>query len=57
MTINHRGQIIELLADQGLEAACEQQPALLGGINVIDGKLTCKEVAEAHEMPCESVTF
>src|SRR3954470_18568770 len=41
---------IELLADHGLGEACERQPALLGGINVMGGKLTQKAVAEAHGM-------
>jgi alanine dehydrogenase len=44
---------IELLADNGLAEACRLQPALLGGINVQDGQLTCKAVAEAHGMPFE----
>ena len=39
---------IELLADYGLDEACQRQPALRGGINVRDGKLTCQAVAEAH---------
>jgi alanine dehydrogenase len=39
---------IELLADLGLAEACERQPALLGGINILKGKLTHKAVAEAH---------
>lgn len=41
---------IELLADSGLAEACERQPALLGGINIMGGKLTQKAVAEAHGM-------
>jgi len=41
---------IELLADSGLNEACERQPALLGGINVMNGKLTHRAVAEAHGM-------
>src|SRR5438132_2503104 len=41
---------IELLADCGLAEACQRQPHLLGGINVRNGKLTCKAVAEAHGM-------
>ena len=41
---------IELLADLGLKEACERQPALPGGINVMDGKVTCKAVADAHGM-------
>ena len=36
---------IELLADLGLEGACKKQPALIGGINTRDGRLTCKAVA------------
>jgi len=43
---------IEMLADLGLKEACERQPALLGGINVMDGKVTCKAVADAHGLPC-----
>ena len=43
---------IELLADHGLEEACQRQPALRGGINVRNGQLTCKAVAEAHGMRC-----
>ena len=39
---------IELLADLGLDKACKKQPALIGGINTRDGKLTCRAVAEAH---------
>jgi len=41
---------IEMLADLGLKEASERQPALLGGINVMGGKLTCKAVADAHGM-------
>ena len=41
---------IELLADCGLKEAAEQQPALLGGVNVHDGRLTCRAVADAHGM-------
>jgi alanine dehydrogenase len=39
---------VELLADFGLESACKKQPALIGGINTRDGRLTCRAVAEAH---------
>ncbi len=41
-------RFIELLADLGLTEACQRQPALLGGINVQNGKVTHKAVAEAH---------
>jgi len=44
---------IELLADLGLEGACEKQPALIGGINTRDGRLTCRAVAEAHSLKYE----
>src|SRR5712671_6968355 len=45
---------VELLADRGLEEACKQQPALIGGINTRDGKLTCRAVAEAHGLKYEA---
>src|SRR5947209_17090379 len=45
---------IQLLADLGLEEACKRQPALLGGINTRDGKLTCRAVAEAHGLKYEA---
>jgi alanine dehydrogenase len=48
---------IELLADLGLAEACEKQPALASGINVMDGKLTQKAVAEAHGMELALVKF
>lgn len=44
-------RFIEQLADLGLADACARQPALLGGINVRAGKLTCRAVAEAHGLP------
>ena len=42
---------IELLADLGLAEACQKQPALIGGLNVMDGKVTHQAVAEAHGLP------
>ncbi|MGN6554854.1 MAG: alanine dehydrogenase [Verrucomicrobiota bacterium] len=39
---------IEWLADYGLSEACVKQPALVSGINVSDGKVTHRAVAEAH---------
>lgn len=42
---------IELLADHGLAGACQRQPALLGGINVMGGKVTHAIVADAHGLP------
>src|SRR5690242_16355029 len=48
---------IELLADHGLAEACRLQPALAGGINVMNGKIACKAVAEAHSLPCSPPEF
>src|SRR3954467_14221003 len=42
---------IELLADNGLAEACRRQPALVGGINVMNGNVTCEAVAQAHGLP------
>ena len=44
---------VELLADFGLDGACNKQPALIGGINTRDGRLTCRAVAEAHGLKYE----
>jgi alanine dehydrogenase len=45
---------VQLLANCGLKQACLKQPALAGGINTLDGKLTCKAVAEAHGLKYEA---
>src|SRR2546422_834969 len=42
---------VECLADHGLDEACRRDPALRSGINVRDGKVTCRAVAEAHGLP------
>ena len=42
---------LEMLADYGLDEACIKYPALIGGINICDGKVTHKAVAEAHALP------
>lgn len=44
---------IESLADHGLAEACRIHPALVSGINVMNGKLTHQAVAEAHGMKWE----
>jgi alanine dehydrogenase len=44
---------VQLLADCGLKEACLKQPALAGGINTRDGKLTCQAVADAHGLTYE----
>src|SRR5919206_1941089 len=48
---NITGRYVELLADRGLEGACNKQPALLGGVNTREGRLTIQAVAEAHGLP------
>jgi len=48
---NVTGRFVEMLADHGLAEACQRQPALLGGINVMNGKVTHKAVAEEHGLP------
>ena len=45
---NATARYVELLADLGLEGACKKQPALVGGINTRDGRMTYEAVAEAH---------
>ncbi|MGI9113467.1 MAG: alanine dehydrogenase [Chthoniobacterales bacterium] len=45
---NATARYVELLADLGLEGACKKQPALVGGVNTRDGRLTIQAVAEAH---------
>jgi alanine dehydrogenase len=44
---------VQLLADHGLHEACKLQTTLTGGINTLDGKLTCQAVADAHGLKYE----
>jgi alanine dehydrogenase len=46
-----------LLADLGLPEACQKQPTVLGGINIMDGKVTHRAVADAHGIPCTPPAF
>jgi alanine dehydrogenase len=39
---------VEAIADHGLAEAVARDPALAGGVNVFDGKVTYEAVAEAH---------
>lgn len=50
---NATARYVELLADFGLEGACQKQPALKGGINTRDGRLTNQPVADAHGLKYE----
>lgn len=47
---NATARYVELLANLGLEGACKKQPALVGGVNTRDGKLTIQAVGEAHRL-------
>jgi alanine dehydrogenase len=42
---------VQLLADCGLGDAVQRQPALASGINVCNGKITHRAVADAHGLP------
>lgn len=42
---------VEALAEHGAAAAFKRDPNLLTGLNLIDGKVTCRGVAEAHNLP------
>lgn len=44
---NVTNRYIETLADFPLKEAIHRQPGLSGGLNIVDGKVTCKAVAEA----------
>jgi alanine dehydrogenase len=48
---------VETLAEHSLADAVKRQPELLSGINVLDGKITCRAVAEAHGMPYSPPSF
>jgi alanine dehydrogenase len=45
---------IELLAEHGLEEACQRMPGLRGGINVMDGRVLQPAVAAAHGLDVRS---
>jgi alanine dehydrogenase len=44
---------IELIADRGLAEACRLNTALVNGINLQSGRLTCQAVGEAHGLAWE----
>lgn len=43
------------LADKGWQKACTDDPALARGLNIVDGKVVYKAVADAFGMECHSV--
>jgi alanine dehydrogenase len=42
---------IQEIADHGLDGALRQLPGLAAGVNVSEGRLHLKAVAEAHALP------
>jgi alanine dehydrogenase len=54
---NATNRYIEMLADYGLAEASQRQPALVGGINVMGGKVTNPVVAAAHGLPWTPPTY
>ncbi len=48
---------IESLADHGLAEAAGRQLSLLSGINVMNGHVTCRAVADAHGLPFVAPAF
>ena len=46
---------VEAIADKGIRAALDSDPALAKGVNVVGGKITYAAVAEAHGMPYASL--
>ena len=45
------------LADKGWEKACSDDSALARGLNIINGKITYKAVADVWDMPYEPITL
>ena len=43
------------LADKGWRKACKDDPALREGLNVVEGKVTYKAVADVFGLPYEPV--
>lgn len=52
---NVTSRYVEFLAEGGVTGAIKRQPALASGINVMDGKVRNRAVAEAHGLPYEPV--
>ncbi len=48
---------VEAIANRGLADAVAARPELRGGINVMNGQVTCPAVAEAHGMECDEAAL
>jgi len=47
---------VDIIDNRGLPEVAAK-PELLGGINVMNGQVTCPAVAEAHGMECSEVVL
>ena len=45
------------LADKGWKKACKDDPALYLGLNIVEGKVTFKAVADVFGLPYEPVAL
>jgi alanine dehydrogenase len=43
------------LADKGWQQACKDDPALAKGLNVVEGKVVCKAVADVFGLPYQPI--
>ena len=50
---NVTARFVEFLAEGGVDGAIGKEPSLASGINVMDGSIRNKAVAEAHKLPYE----
>src|ERR1700756_3993449 len=50
---NVTARFVEFLAEGGVEGAIGREPAIASGVNVMDGKIRNKAVAEALQLPFE----
>jgi alanine dehydrogenase len=48
---NVTARFVEFLAEGGIEGAIAKEPSLASGVNVMDGSIRNKAVAEAHQLP------
>ncbi len=48
---NVTSRYVELIADHGIPGSFQRDPNLLGGLNLIDGEITCRAVADALGLP------
>ena len=45
------------LADKGWQKACKDDPALAKGLNIVEGKVVFKAVADVFRLPYEPLSF